>query len=66
MTSKCVITVRLDRDLRKFVSSNAGHDGPYESVSEYIRDLIRRDMTRAGVQVSSQPGPKTRDLSSDV
>ena len=30
-----------------FVSANVGDDGSYENVSEYIRDLIRRDKERA-------------------
>jgi antitoxin ParD1/3/4 len=30
-----------------FVRANIGEDGVYENVSEYIRDLIRRDTARA-------------------
>jgi Arc/MetJ-type ribon-helix-helix transcriptional regulator len=29
------------------VAANVGDDGSYENVSEYIRDLIRRDKERA-------------------
>ena len=29
-----------------FVSANVGNDGSYENVSEYVRDLIRRDQAR--------------------
>ena len=32
--------------LSDFVSANVGDDGSYENVSEYIRDLIRRDKER--------------------
>ena len=33
--------------LRDFVSANVGGGGSYENVSEYVRDLIRRDKERA-------------------
>lgn len=41
------MTVRIGEALSDFVSANVGDDGSYENVSEYIRDLIRRDMQRA-------------------
>lgn len=41
------MTVRIGGALSDFVSANVGDDGSYENVSEYIRDLIRRDMQRA-------------------
>ncbi len=41
------MTVRLGGALSDFVSANVGKDGSYENVSEYIRDLIRRDKERA-------------------
>ena len=37
------LTVRLSGALSEFVRANVGEDGSYENVSEYIRDLIRRD-----------------------
>lgn len=40
------MTVRLSGALSDFVSANIGEAGDYENVSEYIRDLIRRDKTR--------------------
>ena len=40
------MTVRLSGALSDFVSVNVGEDGDYENVSEYIRDLIRRDKAR--------------------
>jgi len=40
------LTVRLSGALGDFVSMNVGEDGSYENVSEYIRDLIRRDKER--------------------
>jgi putative addiction module CopG family antidote len=44
------MTVRLGGALSDFVSANVGDDGSYENVSEYIRDLIRRDKERADVE----------------
>lgn len=40
------LTVRLSGALSDFVQANVGEDGAYENVSEYIRDLIRRDKER--------------------
>jgi len=41
------MTVRLSGALRDFVAANVDENGAYENVSEYIRDLIRRDKERA-------------------
>ncbi len=41
------MTVRLSGTLRDFVARNVSDDGAYENVSEYIRDLIRRDKEQA-------------------
>jgi len=38
------INARLSRPLAAFVETMVGDDGLYETPSEYIRDLIRRDM----------------------
>jgi putative addiction module CopG family antidote len=40
------MTVRLSGPLSDFVAANVGENGAYENVSEYIRDLIRRDSER--------------------
>ena len=40
------LTVRLNETLGDFVAANVGEYGVYENVSEYVRDLIRRDMAR--------------------
>ena len=40
------MTVRVGGALSDFVSANVGDEGSYENVSEYIRDLIRRDKER--------------------
>lgn len=41
------LNVRLTGPLSEFVSTKVGDDGAYENVSEYVRDLIRRDKDRA-------------------
>ncbi len=40
------INTRLSRPMADFVARMIGEDGLYETSSEYIRDLIRRDMER--------------------
>lgn len=40
------LNVRLTGPLSEFVAANVGEDGMYENVSEYVRDLIRRDRER--------------------
>jgi Arc/MetJ-type ribon-helix-helix transcriptional regulator len=40
------LNVRVGGALRDFVAANVGEDGAYENVSEYVRDLIRRDKER--------------------
>ena len=47
MPRTTTMTVRLSGGLRDFVSANVGENGSYENVSEYVRDLIRRDKERA-------------------
>ena len=47
MSRTTTLTVRIGGALSDFVSANVGDDGSYENVSEYIRDLIRRDKERA-------------------
>lgn len=42
-TSTTTMTVRLSGPLSEFVAENVGEQGDYENVSEYVRDLIRRD-----------------------
>ena len=47
MTKAMTLNVRVGGALGAFVAANVGEDGAYENVSEYVRDLIRRDMARA-------------------
>jgi antitoxin ParD1/3/4 len=37
------MTVRISGALSEFVAQNVSADGAYENVSEYVRDLIRKD-----------------------
>ncbi len=37
------VNVRFSGALKSFVEQRSGDDGLYSSVSEYIRDLVRRD-----------------------
>jgi Arc/MetJ-type ribon-helix-helix transcriptional regulator len=41
------LNVRVSGALGEFVSESVSANGSYENVSEYIRDLIRRDKARA-------------------
>ena len=47
MPRTTTMTVRLSGALSEFVAANVSETGSYENVSEYIRDLIRRDKERA-------------------
>lgn len=47
MPRTTTMTVRLSGPLSDFIAENVGPDGEYENVSEYVRDLIRRDKERA-------------------
>lgn len=44
--AQTTLTVHLNETLSEFVAANVGERGSYESVSEYMRDLIRRDKER--------------------
>jgi len=46
VVAQTTMTVRVGGALAEFVASNVGENGRYENVSEYIRDLIRRDKER--------------------
>lgn len=46
MNRPLTMTVRLGAELGAFVSDRIGEQGTYENVSEYVRDLIRKDMER--------------------
>lgn len=44
------MTVRLNESLSDFVAAKVGVGGGYDNVSEYVRDLIRRDKERSESQ----------------
>lgn len=46
MNKPLTLNVRITGALSDFVSANVGENGDYENVSEYVRDLIRRDKER--------------------
>jgi antitoxin ParD1/3/4 len=46
MPKAMTLNVRVSGTLGEFVANNIGNDGAYENVSEYVRDLIRRDKER--------------------
>jgi len=47
MKKPMTLNVRIGGALSDFVASNVGDQGAYENISEYVRDLIRRDKERA-------------------
>lgn len=51
MSRSTTMTVRLSGALSDFVAANVGENGSYENISEYVRDLIRRDKERAEQEV---------------
>ena len=50
MSKAMTLNVRLSGRLGDFVAANVADDGAYENVSEYVRDLIRRDMARVDTE----------------
>ncbi|WP_207765652.1 ribbon-helix-helix domain-containing protein [Pleomorphomonas carboxyditropha] len=46
MSRPTAMTVRISGTLSDFVAANVGENGSYENISEYVRDLIRRDKER--------------------
>jgi Arc/MetJ-type ribon-helix-helix transcriptional regulator len=53
------LNVRVGGALSDFVASNVGDQGAYENVTEYVRDLTRRDKERIE---SEQFGPLKAEL----
>ncbi len=46
MSRMMTLNVRVGGALGDFVAANVGETGAYENVSEYVRDLIRKDKER--------------------
>jgi len=44
------MTVRIRESLAEYVSRRVGEQGDYDNVSEYVRDLIRRDKAKSEAQ----------------
>ena len=47
MSKAMTLNVRVSGPLGDFVAANVSDSGAYENVSEYVRDLIRKDKERA-------------------
>ena len=47
MAGSITLNVRVSGALGEFVTAQVGEGGSYENVSEYVRDLIRRDKNEA-------------------
>lgn len=47
MTKPMTLNVRVGGALSEFVAANVGEGGAYDNVSEYVRDLIRKDKREA-------------------
>jgi antitoxin ParD1/3/4 len=43
MRKSMTLNVRVGGTLSEFVAANVGDHGAYDNVSEYVRDLIRKD-----------------------
>lgn len=50
------MNLSLTDELRDFVNSRTGDNGVYATPSEYLRDLIRRDMENHAVVVHVSKG----------
>lgn len=50
MSKTLTLNVRVTGVLGDHVTANVSEDGAYENVSEYVRDLIRRDKERADAE----------------
>jgi antitoxin ParD1/3/4 len=46
MPQSMTLNVRISGSLGDHVAESVGDEGRYENVSEYVRDLIRRDLGR--------------------
>ena len=54
MSQTTTMTVRISGALSELFASNVGENGSYENISEYVRDLIRRDKERAEFEAFSR------------
>ena len=54
MAKGMTLNVRVTGSLSEFVAKAVSESGDYENVSEYVRDLIRRDKARSEEQASER------------
>jgi len=45
----CSLNIQLTNELRRYIDERASDDDVYATPSEFIRDLIRRDMEERGI-----------------
>jgi antitoxin ParD1/3/4 len=50
------LNISLTDELRRFVDARASDQDVYSTPSEYVRDLIRRDMEGAGILIKVRRG----------
>ncbi len=50
------LNLSLTNELREFVDMRSGDDGLYATPSEYLRDLIRRDMESQSTAIHVMAG----------
>lgn len=50
MNKPMTLNVRISGVLSDYVAAHVGGDGAYENISEYVRDLIRRDKERSELE----------------
>jgi len=50
------LNIQLTNELRRFVDARASDDDIYATPSEYIRDLIRKDMEEQGIVLHVMEG----------
>ena len=60
------INTRLSGPLSDFVARMVGEQGPYETPSEYVRDLIRRDMEKREGELQTAFETKVLRAYSDI
>src|SRR5690606_18430244 len=56
MPRTTTMTVRISGTLSDFVAANVSENGSYENISEYVRDLIRRDKDRFVMEAPGRLG----------
>jgi Arc/MetJ-type ribon-helix-helix transcriptional regulator len=77
MSKTMTLNVRVSGALGEFVEANVSENGAYENVSEYVRDLIRRDKARVEAEAFERlkaelaraygaPDESYRDLDADT